>query len=122
MGCKNGLSIEDACWVPLVQDWKMYRMAQKVFQAVFDSKTIVKIPSTGGSDLIEKGQNLIHSLYPVLEACGISEKDIIHFSRTIRSAMHGFIPAGNEPSGRACTDSWRMPQGSNTPPLGVLQA
>lgn len=54
-------------------------------------KTIVKIPSTGGSDLIEKGQNLVHRLYPVLEACGLSEKDIIHFSRTIRSAMHGFI-------------------------------
>ncbi len=33
-----------------------------------------------------------------------------------------FIPAGNEPSGRACTDSWRMPRGSNTPPLGALQA
>lgn len=54
-------------------------------------KTIVKIPSTGGSDLIEKGQSLVHSLYPVLEACGLSEKDIIHFSRTIRSAMHGFV-------------------------------
>ena len=33
-----------------------------------------------------------------------------------------FIPAGNEPSGRACTDSWRMLRGSNTPPLGALQA
>ena len=54
-------------------------------------KTIVKIPSTGSSDLIEKGQSLVHSLYPVLEACGLSEDDIIHFSRTIRSAMHGFV-------------------------------
>ena len=54
-------------------------------------KTIVKIHSAGSSDLIEKGQSLVHSLYPVLEACGLSEKDIIHFSRTIRSAMHGFI-------------------------------
>ncbi len=54
-------------------------------------KTIVKIPSTGAPDLIEKGQSLVHSLYPVLEACGLSEKDIIHFSRTIRSAMHGFV-------------------------------
>ena len=25
-----------------------------------------------------------------------------------------FIPASNEPSGRACTASWRMPRGSNT--------
>jgi len=25
-----------------------------------------------------------------------------------------FIPASNEPSGRACTASWRMPLGSNT--------
>ena len=54
-------------------------------------KTIVKIPSTGGPDLIEKGQSLAHSLYPVLEACGLSENDIIHFSRSIRSAMHGFV-------------------------------
>ena len=54
-------------------------------------KTIVKIPSTGSYDLIEKGQSLVHSLYPVLEACGLSENDIIHFSRTIRSAMHGFV-------------------------------
>ena len=54
-------------------------------------KTIVKIPSTGSYDLIEKGQSLVHSLYPVLEACGLSEDDIIHFSRTIRSAMHGFV-------------------------------
>lgn len=54
-------------------------------------KTIVKIPSTGSSDLIEKGQSLVHSLYPVLKACGLSEDDIIHFSRTIRSAMHGFV-------------------------------
>ena len=28
--------------------------------------------------------------------------------------MGRFIPAGNEPSGRACTASWRMPRGSNT--------
>ncbi len=28
-----------------------------------------------------------------------------------------FIPASNEPSGRACTASWRMPRGSNTPLL-----
>ena len=54
-------------------------------------KTIVKIPSTGSSGLIEKGQSLVHNLYPVLEACGLSEDDIIHFSRTIRSAMHGFV-------------------------------
>ena len=28
-----------------------------------------------------------------------------------------FIPASNESSGRACTASWRMPRGSNTPLL-----
>ncbi len=27
---------------------------------------------------------------------------------------YSFIPASNEPSGRACTASWRMPRGSNT--------
>ena len=27
---------------------------------------------------------------------------------------HDIIPASNEPSGRACTASWRMPRGSNT--------
>lgn len=54
-------------------------------------KTIIKVPSTGEPGLIEKGQSLVHRLYPVLEACGLSEKDIIHFSRTMRSAMHGFV-------------------------------
>lgn len=43
------------------------------------------------TSLFEKGQNLVHSLYPILVACGLSEKDIIHFSRAIRSAMHGFV-------------------------------
>ena len=33
---KNGLSIEDVCRVPLVQDWKIHTMAQKVLHAVFD--------------------------------------------------------------------------------------
>lgn len=33
---KNGLSIEGVCTVPLVQDWKMNTMAQKVRHAVFD--------------------------------------------------------------------------------------
>ena len=33
---KNGLSIENVCRSPLVQDWKMYTMAQKVLHAVFD--------------------------------------------------------------------------------------
>ncbi len=33
---KNGLSIEGVCRAPLVQDWKMYTMAQKVLHAVFD--------------------------------------------------------------------------------------
>ena len=33
---KNGLSIEGVCRVPLVQDWKIHTMAQKVLHAVFD--------------------------------------------------------------------------------------
>ena len=33
---KNGLSIEGVCRVPLVQDWKVHTMAQKVLHAVFD--------------------------------------------------------------------------------------
>ena len=33
---KNGLSIEGVCPVPLVQDWKMHTMAQKVLHAIFD--------------------------------------------------------------------------------------
>ena len=33
---KNGLSIEGVCPVPLVQDWKMNTMAQKVLHAIFD--------------------------------------------------------------------------------------
>ncbi len=35
---KNGLSIEGVCRSPLVQDWKMYTMAQKVLHAVFDDR------------------------------------------------------------------------------------
>ena len=33
---KNGLSIEGVCRAPLVQDWKVHTMAQKVLHAVFD--------------------------------------------------------------------------------------
>ncbi|MDE7176857.1 MAG: recombinase family protein [Lachnospiraceae bacterium] len=33
---KNSLSIEGVCPVPLVQDWKMHTMAQKVLHAIFD--------------------------------------------------------------------------------------
>lgn len=33
---KNGLGIEGVCPVPLVQDWKMNTMAQKVLHAIFD--------------------------------------------------------------------------------------
>ena len=33
---KNGLSIEGVCRAPLVQDWKIHTMAQKVLHAVFD--------------------------------------------------------------------------------------
>ena len=33
---KNGLSIEGVCPVPLVQDWKMHTMGQKVLHAIFD--------------------------------------------------------------------------------------
>ncbi len=36
----------------------------------------------------------------------------------LEEAEH-FIPASNEPSSRACADIWRMPRGSNTPPLGA---
>ncbi len=34
-------------------------------------------------------------------------------------AYSDFIPASNEPSSRARADIWRMPRGSNTPPLGA---
>ena len=34
---KNGLSIEGVCRAPLVQDWKIHMMAQKVLHAVFDN-------------------------------------------------------------------------------------
>ena len=40
-------------------------------------------------------------------------KFIIQKRRTV------FIPASNEPSSRARADIWRMPRGSNTPPLGA---
>ncbi len=33
---KNGLGIEGVCRAPLVQDWKIHTMAQKVLHAVFD--------------------------------------------------------------------------------------
>lgn len=33
---KNGLSIEGVCPVPLVQDWKMHTMGQKVLHTIFD--------------------------------------------------------------------------------------
>lgn len=54
-------------------------------------KTIIKIPATGTPSLIEEGRAIVHKLYPVFAAYGLSEKDIIHFSRIFRSTMHGFI-------------------------------
>ena len=69
----------------------LYHIAIGYRRFAKENPELYKTPSTGGSDLIEKGKDLVHRLYPVLEACGLSEKDIIHFSRTIRSAMHGFI-------------------------------
>jgi len=54
-------------------------------------KTIIKIPTTGNLELIEEGQNIVHKIYPILKSYGLSEKEIIHFSRAIRSSMHGFI-------------------------------
>lgn len=35
---KRGLSIEGVCPVPLVQDWKLHTMAQKVFHTIFDDR------------------------------------------------------------------------------------
>ncbi|PXV93797.1 DNA invertase Pin-like site-specific DNA recombinase [Lachnotalea glycerini] len=35
---KRGLSIEGICPIPMVQDWKLFTMAQSVFHAVFDCK------------------------------------------------------------------------------------
>ena len=35
---KKGLSIEGICPVPMVQDWKLFTMAQKVFHTIFDDR------------------------------------------------------------------------------------
>ena len=32
------MSIEGVCPVPIVQDWKLYTMAQKVFHTIFDDR------------------------------------------------------------------------------------
>ena len=46
-----------------------------------------------------------------------SSSEITEDYNYIESEDLYFIPASNEPSGRACTASWRMPRGSNTPLL-----
>ncbi|EOS47107.1 hypothetical protein C810_01944 [Lachnospiraceae bacterium A2] len=38
---------------------------------------------------------------------------------TLVERIWKFIPASNEPSRRTCADIWRMPRGSDTPPLGA---
>ncbi|MEY8392026.1 TetR/AcrR family transcriptional regulator [Lachnospiraceae bacterium] len=54
-------------------------------------KTIIKIPATGNLELLEEGQNIVHKMYQILRSYGLLEGEIVQFSRSIRSSMHGFI-------------------------------
>lgn len=55
---KKGLSIEGVCPVPMVQDWKLYTMAQKVFSTIFDNKeeTIMAAETLLGKEISELKQ------------------------------------------------------------------
>lgn len=56
---KRGLSIEGVCPVPIVQDWKLYTMAQKVFHTIFDDreKTIWEAEALLGKSISEVVQS-----------------------------------------------------------------
>ena len=82
---KNGLSIENVCRSPLVQDWKMYTMAQKVLHAVFDDPEGTLLDAAAvlgcgiaGVDVSGKMENLQRLMEqpPVPEDGEFSEEDI----------------------------------------------
>ncbi len=52
---KRGMSVEGVCPVPIVQDWKLYTMAQKVFHTIFDDreKTIWEAEGLLGKSISE---------------------------------------------------------------------
>ena len=52
---KRGMSVEGVCPVPIVQDWKLYTMAQKVFHTIFDDreKTIREAEGLLGKSISE---------------------------------------------------------------------
>lgn len=55
---KRGLSVEGICPVPMVQDWKLFTMAQAVLHAVFDSagETIQIAEGILGKEIIDTEQ------------------------------------------------------------------
>ncbi len=82
---KNGPSIEGVCRSPLVQDWKMYTMAQKVLHAVFDDPEGTLLDAAAvlgcgiaGVDVSGKMENLQRLMEqpPVPEDGEFSEEDI----------------------------------------------
>ena len=82
---KNGLGIENVCRSPLVQDWKMYTMAQKVLHAVFDDPEGTLLDAAAvlgcgiaGVDVSGKMENLQRLMEqpPVPEDGEFSEEDI----------------------------------------------
>lgn len=54
-------------------------------------KTIMKIPVLGDVELLNKGIEIIHGLYETLDSFGLSNYEKIHFSRSFRASMHGFV-------------------------------
>lgn len=54
-------------------------------------KTIMKIPVFGDVELLNKGIEIIHGLYETLDSFGLSKYEKIHFSRSFRASMHGFV-------------------------------
>lgn len=54
-------------------------------------KTIIKIPSTKDEELMKEGKACLYGLYEALDKFALNDEEKIHFSRSFRSAMHGFV-------------------------------
>lgn len=52
---------------------------------------ILLIPELDDADFSETGRSVMYDLYQLLKPFHMAHEDEVHFGRTIRSAMHGFI-------------------------------
>lgn len=68
---KRGLSIEGICPVPMVQDWKLFTMAQKVFHTIFnDSGATLK----AAEEILLKGASAVEQTDTIKDKASVEER------------------------------------------------